>query len=88
VPANLAEGCGRETDAEFVRFCQVAFGSANELDYHLLLSKDLGYLSDAAYGEHNQQVIEVKRMLSGLMTSVRSNSNVSAARARQLTTDS
>jgi four helix bundle protein len=43
VPANLAEGCGRETDAEFVRFCQVAFGSANELEYHLLLSKDLGY---------------------------------------------
>ena len=44
VPANIAEGCGRRGNAELHRFLQMAMGSANELEYHLLLSKDLGYL--------------------------------------------
>lgn len=39
-PANLAEGCGRDGDAEFARFCSIAMGSASELEYHLLLAKD------------------------------------------------
>ena len=40
IPANLAEGCGRNGDAEFVRFWSIAAGSASELEYHLLLAKD------------------------------------------------
>jgi len=47
--ANLAEGCGRLTNAEFARFVRIAMGSANELDYHLLLSKDLGLLEEEDY---------------------------------------
>jgi four helix bundle protein len=73
IPANLAEGCGREGDAEFARFGQIAFGSANELEYHLLLSKDLGYLSEQDHAELAYLLVEVKRMLSGLLTVVRSN---------------
>jgi four helix bundle protein len=38
IPANLAEGCGRNGNAEFARFCSIAMGSASELDYHLLLA--------------------------------------------------
>jgi len=41
IPANLAEGCGTNGDAEFARFCSIAMGSASELEYHLLLAKDL-----------------------------------------------
>lgn len=41
VPANLAEGCGRNGDAEFARFCSIAMGSASELEYHLLLAREL-----------------------------------------------
>jgi four helix bundle protein len=41
IPANLAEGCGRNGDAEFARFCSIAMGSASELEYHVLLAKDL-----------------------------------------------
>lgn len=41
VPANLAEGCGRNGDAEFARFCFIAMGSASELDYHMILARDL-----------------------------------------------
>jgi four helix bundle protein len=40
VAANLAEGCGRNGDVEFARFCFIAMGSASELEYHLLLAKD------------------------------------------------
>jgi len=41
IPANLAEGCGRNGDPEFAHFCSIAMGSASELEYHLLLAKDL-----------------------------------------------
>jgi len=41
IPANIAEGCGREGEAELRRFLRIALGSANELEYHLLLAKDL-----------------------------------------------
>lgn len=46
VPVNLAEGCGRDGDTELRRFAQIALGSASELQYHLLLSRDLGYIQD------------------------------------------
>ena len=44
IPANIVEGCGRDTNAEFARFLYIALGSANELEYHLLLARDLDYL--------------------------------------------
>lgn len=44
IAANIAEGCGRDGDAEFARFLQIALGSASETEYHLLLAKDLGLL--------------------------------------------
>jgi four helix bundle protein len=44
ISANIAEGCGRATDADFARFCQIAMGSSSELEYHLLLCLDLGFI--------------------------------------------
>lgn len=49
VPANLAEGCGRSGDRELARFAQIAMGSTSELEYHLLLAHDLGYLDTQDY---------------------------------------
>jgi four helix bundle protein len=66
VPANLAEGCGRSGDRELRRFVRVALGSASELEYHLLLARDLALLPDAAYKEFAAATVEVTRMLSGL----------------------
>lgn len=66
VPANLAEGCGKNGDREFGRFVDISLGSASETEYHLLLAKDLGYLTDEAYGNLADRVTEVKRMLTGL----------------------
>ena len=49
VAANLAEGCGRNGDAELARFCSIAMGSASELEYHLLLASDLKLLKVTDY---------------------------------------
>ena len=71
IPANIAEGCGKRSDADFARFVQIAFGSASELEYHLLLSCDLGYIQTANYEILSSQVAEIKRMLSGLLKTLR-----------------
>ena len=67
VAANLAEGCGRNGDAELARFCSIAMGSASELEYHLLLARDLKLLKVTDYTEIATQTTEVKRMLTGLL---------------------
>jgi four helix bundle protein len=59
IPANVAEGCGRRSDGEFTRFLQIARGSASELEYHLLLSHDLGFLADEGFEELRNKLIEV-----------------------------
>jgi four helix bundle protein len=66
VATNLAEGCGR-TQPEFGRFVQIAFGSACEVEYQLLLAHDLGFLASQPYEDMNANVIEVKRMLNSLL---------------------
>lgn len=63
---NLAEGSGRFTDADFARFVIIAYGSANETDYLLLLSKELNYISTDTYEELNQQIIIIKKSINNL----------------------
>jgi four helix bundle protein len=70
----LAEGCGKESDGEPGRFVQISAGSARELEYHLLLSKDLGFLSTTAYEELDKRVLEVQRMLASLARRLRCGS--------------
>ncbi|MBN2304852.1 MAG: four helix bundle protein [Anaerolineae bacterium] len=67
IPANIAEGCGREGDAELRRFMVIAMGSASELEYHLLLARDLGLIHAQDYQPLDQAVIEVKRMMAGFI---------------------
>lgn len=70
VPTNIAEGCGRGPDADFGRFLQIAMGSASELDYHLLLARDLGILRSGACEGLLGSVLEQKRMLAALIRKV------------------
>jgi four helix bundle protein len=67
IPANIAEGCGRDTAADMARFLQIAMGSASELHYHLILANDLQYLDAMAARELLIEIIGVKRMLSTLL---------------------
>jgi four helix bundle protein len=71
IPANIAEGCGRSGDAELHRFMLIAMGSASELEYHLLLADDLGYLSPEDYHDLSEKTQELKRMLSTFISKLR-----------------
>jgi four helix bundle protein len=66
IAANVAEGCGRNGDPEFARFVRISLGSATELEYHLLLSKDIGLLDEATYSHLSSQARRVQGMLAGL----------------------
>jgi len=74
IPTNIAEGCGRGSDTDFARFIQIALGSASELDYHLILAQDLGYLPSESYLPLQAQASRVMRMLSGLRKKLQANS--------------
>jgi len=58
IPSNIAEGCGREGDVELARFCTIARGSASELEYQLLLARDLKLLLPNDYEELSQRTVE------------------------------
>jgi four helix bundle protein len=73
IPANIAEGCGRDTQAELARFVHIASGSASELEYHLLLARDLGFINESTHSELDTNINEIKKMLAGFAKAVRSN---------------
>lgn len=67
VAANIAEGCGRKTDADFARYLQNAFASASELEYFLILASDLELLHKSDYQTLSAQTVEVKKMLAAFI---------------------
>jgi four helix bundle protein len=70
IPANIAEGCGRVGNSELHRILQIACGSASELEYHFLLARDLGYISEPDHSLLEKQLLEMKRMLVALTRKV------------------
>jgi four helix bundle protein len=67
VPSNSAEGAGRGSDADVRRFLWHSLGSLNEVEYDLLLAKDLGFVPEAEHNRLSAQLEEVRRMLNGLI---------------------
>jgi len=70
IGANIAEGTGRRSDGELTRYLHIARGSAAELEYHLLLARDLDLLSITKFDSLRRQVDEVQRMLTSLIQQV------------------
>lgn len=70
IAANIAEGCGRRGNAEFHRFLQISSGSASELDYHLLLARDLTFLNRDAYEQLSGDLGRLRRKLTTLLLKV------------------
>ena len=68
IPTNIAEGCGRGSDKDFCRFLYISFGSANELEYQILLSVDLNFINSERGQKLLVQIEEIKKMLNGLIT--------------------
>ncbi|HUF00096.1 MAG TPA: four helix bundle protein [Anaerolineales bacterium] len=73
IPTNIAEGCGRFTDADFARFLQMAMGSASETEYQLILTRDLEFLPKDSYEKLHTDVEQVKRMLASLLKTIRTD---------------
>lgn len=74
IATNIAEGCGRGSDADFGRFLKMAMGSASESEYQILLSFDLNYIDENQFKQMNAKVTEIKRMLSSLISKTKADS--------------
>jgi four helix bundle protein len=74
IPANIAEGCGRYSDGDLLRFLDISMGPASELDTYLMLCRDLEYFNEEAYTPLAEKTAQVRRMLTALILKIRSQS--------------
>lgn len=70
VPANIVEGRAQRSDREFARFLRIAFASATEFEYHLIIASDIEAITENDFQSLLGQVIDVKKMLTGLLDRV------------------
>ena len=82
VAANIAEGCGQVTAAQFARYLTISIGSLRELDYHVLLAKDLGVLPLADFARLDARVDQVAAMLAMLRVRVLERAKVGPTKTR------
>jgi len=75
IPFNIVEGCGRNTDKDFVHFLDMSLGSIHELEYCFLLSKDLAFVKNEQYDLLNEKINEIKAKLINLIKSIRGSAN-------------
>ena len=66
IPSNIAEGCGKSSRKETIRFFQIASGSATEAENHLIIASDLGYVSVEVRERSLGELKAVQRMLAKL----------------------
>jgi four helix bundle protein len=66
IPTNISEGCGRNSDAEFNQFLNIALGSALETEYLLILSKDLAYLKNDVFLNMESKINLIKSKIYNL----------------------
>jgi len=71
VPSNIVEGCARESQIEYCRFLEIAFGSLRELHYQFSLSKRLEYIDQTEFNNCERMIIETEKVLNALVRSVR-----------------
>ncbi len=76
VPSNIVEGCASESEAEYLRFLNIAFGSLRELRYQLNLSKRLGFLLNEDPSLLELKIVETEKVLNGLICALRDNYNL------------
>ena len=70
IPTNIAEGCGRNSNPEMKRFLTISTGSTSELEYQLLLARDLNYISEINYKELSDLSIEIRKMIYSFIKSI------------------
>lgn len=72
IPTNIAEGCGRRTNAELANFLNIASGSASEVKYEILLAKEIGYISTEQQDKWTREISEIRSMLAAYMKALKS----------------
>lgn len=75
IPTNIAEGCGRRTNAELANFLNIASGSASEVEYEILLAKEVGYIAPEQYIVWTQEIGEIRSMLAAYMKRLKADEN-------------
>ncbi len=73
IPTNIAEGCGKDSDRELKRYFIIAMGSASELEYLLLLARDLGYLHLSLYQSLEADLVETRKMLNAFIQKLKAS---------------
>ena len=73
IPSNIAEGYGRRSTQDYIRFLQITMGSIYELQTQLELSYEFNYLGENGYHKANDLLLEIERMLSSLIQKIRNN---------------
>ena len=71
IPNNISEGCGRDSDSEFNRFLSIALGSASELEYLIILSKDLNYIDEEISTKLITNINDIKRKIYTLKQKIK-----------------
>jgi len=73
IPANIVEGRRQESEKEFARFLRIAVNSGCELEYHLIVARDIGVVSESESASLLRELIEVRRMIHGLLKKITTN---------------
>lgn len=72
IPANIAEGAGRNSDKELIQFLYISLGSLEELETMLIISKKLKYIEPDQIEVVNKRVIHIRKLLTGLIKYLKS----------------
>ena len=73
IPTNIAEGCGRNSNSEMKRFLVISTGSSSELEYQLILAKDLQFLSQTTYKELHNELIAIRKMIFAFIKNLKTD---------------
>ena len=73
IPTNIAEGTGRGSDADFARFLQISLGSTCELEYQLILGRDLNFITQESYHFFESEITSIKKMLGAFIRKLKAN---------------
>jgi four helix bundle protein len=79
IASNIAEGCGRNTQGEFVQFLGIASGSVAEVTTQIIIALELGFITQSDFEEAKHKAVEIGKMLSGLKRSIREPNEISLA---------